>query len=809
MANIETSGASATHLRYRRLFGDSYFDTMRRVQVTSRGLRRALRAIQVNAERFEAACLVAAIGVKGVEQESLGEYRLEALDADRHGAELSRGLERASIELYVGGRDWESAERVQAEVIDAEQQVVRVAVGEFLAGEIRIRRDVNQLRRMRGALFDLQNSPSTDDKPLLRLFDEPSTSLWPPVNLSEPEPVWFQLNDNERSGIEQQREFVRLVLDGPDITLLEGPPGSGKTTVIVEAIVQAVRSGRRVLLCAPTHVAVDNALERLEASGALESEGILAIRVASGNRGLESTRHLSEDYILKNFRSRVSSHLGRLSEDNLSESQRLLKELAGGDLLEEILVDAANLVAGTTIGIVSHRQFRGDASSRRRQKFDHMILDEASKATLPEAIVPAIRARKWTFCGDIRQLSPTSVDDAAPILRSEVLAGCEKLRSGIDPSMLFAAMVDAAKLIRDTSVELLYEKADGSDVYEMELHAIAAGVGQPGLIDRCTVVQSIDEFKQVAQSQIVRRLGSVQLEEIVEEWSNELGWRLATEYSLRQLDERERGTLTGQISAMTNSTVSELRDLIEMAVQLVSGVCLASILESIQVGIGRRSFHNPSVISDGLPASSLADRRVSLQFQHRMHPQISAFPRECFYEGRLLHDASGMAERRNWSFDRYLARSVWLDVRSSDPSEVNDVVNRELTALEQWAASSTSGISAALISPYSAQVKHLRKLLRNLSGDKDGFTRFSLAEGRIDLHLGTIDSFQGQEADIVFLVIGMDRATYFTKSPNRINVALTRAKEQLVVIGNHERFAEGPLASLAASTRVERRWGQP
>lgn len=65
-----------------------------------------------------------------------------------------------------------------------------------------------------------------------------------------------QLND-------RQREAVMKAIFSPDVCLIQGPPGTGKTRVISEIVRQATRLGGKVLLVAPTHVAVDNVLERI------------------------------------------------------------------------------------------------------------------------------------------------------------------------------------------------------------------------------------------------------------------------------------------------------------------------------------------------------------------------------------------------------------------------------------------------------------------------------------------------------------------------------------------------------------------
>ena len=61
---------------------------------------------------------------------------------------------------------------------------------------------------------------------------------------------------------ESQLEAVRFALASPDVALIHGPPGTGKTTAVVEFICQAVERREKVLACAPSNVAVDNMAEK-------------------------------------------------------------------------------------------------------------------------------------------------------------------------------------------------------------------------------------------------------------------------------------------------------------------------------------------------------------------------------------------------------------------------------------------------------------------------------------------------------------------------------------------------------------------
>ena len=60
-----------------------------------------------------------------------------------------------------------------------------------------------------------------------------------------------------------QVEAIRFALDAVDVALIHGPPGTGKTTALTEYILQEVKRGNKVLVCAASNIAVDNVVERL------------------------------------------------------------------------------------------------------------------------------------------------------------------------------------------------------------------------------------------------------------------------------------------------------------------------------------------------------------------------------------------------------------------------------------------------------------------------------------------------------------------------------------------------------------------
>jgi len=75
---------------------------------------------------------------------------------------------------------------------------------------------------------------------------------------------WLIPNYSADCGVNvEQKEAVARALGANNVMLLHGPPGTGKTTAVVEIILQEVKRGAKVLACAASNIAVDNMVERL------------------------------------------------------------------------------------------------------------------------------------------------------------------------------------------------------------------------------------------------------------------------------------------------------------------------------------------------------------------------------------------------------------------------------------------------------------------------------------------------------------------------------------------------------------------
>ena len=212
-----------------------------------------------------------------------------------------------------------------------------------------------------------------------------------------------------------QQEAVRFALAAKDVAVIHGPPGTGKTTTVVEVIRQAVARGQRVLACAPSNHAVDNLLEKLLAAGERP------VRVGHPARVDPSLRDRALDLLVqKHADARQARQFAKdaralfrqadkWTRDKPQpgekgamrrEARALLDEARKAEALAaEKILNEARVICGTLTGLSS------DVLGNRR--FDMAVIDEAGQSTEPASWLPLSRVEKVILAGDHRQLPAT------------------------------------------------------------------------------------------------------------------------------------------------------------------------------------------------------------------------------------------------------------------------------------------------------------------------------------------------------------------------------------------------------------------
>ena len=183
-----------------------------------------------------------------------------------------------------------------------------------------------------------------------------------------------------------------------------------------------------------------------------------------------------------------------------------------------------------------------------------------------------------------------------------------------------------------------------------------------------------------------------------------------------------------------------------------------------------------------------------LDTQYRMHPEISVFPSQAFYDGRLV-DGPGMAaaRARPWHSDELLGPYRFFDVQGMHESApkghslVNkaeaDIALRLFQRLRKYSKSFDLSGKVGIITPYKSQLGLLRDRFRAEFGES--------IQDTIDFN--TTDAFQGRESEVIIFscVRASQRGIGFLSDIRRMNVGITRAKSSLWVLGNSSSLGQG------------------
>ena len=214
-----------------------------------------------------------------------------------------------------------------------------------------------------------------------------------------------------------QNLAVSTIYNANELAIVHGPPGTGKTTTLVQAITTVAQQESQVLVCAPSNAAVDLLVEKLDEQGlavvrighpARVTENILNhtldAHIAHHNdyRDLKSLKKKSEEF--RRLGNKYKRHFGSAEREQrkhlFAESRRLKEE---AEHLEYYIINSilsnATVIASTLVG--------ANNTNLKGMRFKTVFIDEAAQALEPACWIPILKSERVIFAGDHCQLPPT------------------------------------------------------------------------------------------------------------------------------------------------------------------------------------------------------------------------------------------------------------------------------------------------------------------------------------------------------------------------------------------------------------------
>ena len=283
---------------------------------------------------------------------------------------------------------------------------------------IKLTPDTRTTSIMKKTLQGLENN-----KPLYNLFEQLHNTSAPSTVVTHTAASDIQFRNKNVN--ESQQQAIANIIANEQLCIVHGPPGTGKTTTLIEAIVQLVEQGEKVLVSAPSNTAVDHL-----AKGLLQ-QGINVLRVGNTSKvdeliykhtpegKLNNSSALKEIKQLKiraeEFRKMALKYKRSFGKAEREQRSLLFKEVKNirteikklQHYNEEKLFAEAQVIAGTPIGLY-------DADLK--QLFHTLVIDEAGQCIEPLAWCIFPMAEKIVLAGDHWQLPPTVLSNEAAAL---------------------------------------------------------------------------------------------------------------------------------------------------------------------------------------------------------------------------------------------------------------------------------------------------------------------------------------------------------------------------------------------------------
>ena len=592
------------------------------------------------------------------------------------------------------------------------------------------------IKRQQNAIRDFQAGTMTNPT-LANIIVDPSQT----TNTSLPPLEYYQewLSDDKK-------EAVRKAVASNELFLIQGPPGTGKTAVIAEIALQILRRDpdARILLSSQSNIAVDHALAQIAKAAGETPPAMIRLGRAEKISGESWTIQGRADDLRREVQEKCGVVLAELAQAE--------RQARADAKIADVLSDAeSESASGIAVGIETAKELVAELRERERNYAmaqrgrNRTILMDRANANMEDT-----QARLKSQFDNLAESLSFSIEytgnNADEVLGQIIHAAAAQTTSDSEPTGADAEL----RRIRETRRiirEWMQVAGQTPDMRKL-------------IVDQASVVAATCLFS-----------GGRQMPDTTFDWAivDEAG-RATVPEVLVPIAKSQRLILVGderQLPPMVDTDIAE-----NETAGAPDGAPLDTSLFQTLVEQAEQEGHW---------------HLAGLRSQYRMHPAIGNLISQVFYDGKLeqglgadhFQDYSWVNRPVSWQSTSALPDRHETPQNTSFENQAEaDLILQWLEDFENQCRQRNLRPEVGIISGYQAQVGLITRLV-----DPANTVRWQ----NIQIEVATVDSFQGRECDVILYSTvrsNQQRNIGFQRDSRRINVALSRARNLLVIVGD-------------------------
>ncbi|MBD2385479.1 serine/threonine-protein kinase [Cylindrospermum sp. FACHB-282] len=598
----------------------------------------------------------------------------------------------------------------------------------------------SEIGRRRKALRAIKYGDS-ENGTLCKVISDPSSS-------QAIEPLLINRFFNEQLDISQQAAVCKA-LATEDIFLIQGPPGTGKTSVITEIVLRILTDhpSDKVLISSQSNIAVDNVLTKLSGIK-LDSRDVRVLRIGREEKIEEDARKFEIEKAIINWQDSIrfqSSNHWQEYENQHDEMLLGVKKLSDIESIKTLSQQVQHISENITqaVKIFNSELFISIENTSSQQAADHACEMIYEKLLIEEKVLGQIKeyVEKFGIEYPDKKLLSHWIDQEYKRLQS--ILG--------DNNENYEKVLKLRNLKEEWNEKLKRKQIDLVSIFLDGVNVVGA---------TCLGIANLKDFK--------------------------FDWVI--------VDEAGRSTAPETFVPMTRGKkiilVGDHQQLPPIIDRELQTRALGE--KDIERKVLETSLFE--YLYNELPKSN----KITLNHQYRMHPDIGNLVSDLFYEGKVLSERVDTNTKLH-QFSKFSKSVYWVSTsdvtsdkskeRKSGTSYSNsyeaNLIKSILNQIQHDYQSSNVHKEVGIIAGYASQISVLEATVA--PHDKNLWNN-------LDIAIHTVDAFQGRECDIIIYDLvrnNQQKDLGFTSDYRRLNVALSRAKQLLIIVGNDLMAYEG------------------